>query len=72
MVERCENCRYFDGREEATTCIGEIAERVAEANLCLGTCRAELPLLQEHGFGVWPVVTTEDWCGQFQPEGLSS
>lgn len=31
----------------------------------IGQCRANSPTIDDQGLGAWPVVSPNDWCGEY-------
>ena len=59
----CRSCRYFDDHKLNTG-----APQGEE-----GLCRFNPPVSQPEpqGHGLWPVVSSQDWCGHFSPEMMA-
>lgn len=59
----CNSCAFFDDHAKAA----------AQALSADGLCRFNPPVTQpgpnEHG--LWPVVSSSDWCGHFSGTGAS-
>ena len=60
----CSSCRFYDDHEGN----GGAAEHDA------GLCRFNPPVSQPEpkGRGLWPVVTSIDWCGHFTPDQMAA
>ena len=60
----CNKCTFFDSH----------ANQNGAPGLNDGLCRYNPPVTQssasEHG--LWPVVSTNDWCGHFAPDAMAS
>ena len=58
----CNKCTFFDDHKTAV-----------QSPKADGLCRYNPPVTQagpdEHG--LWPVVSTSDWCGHFAPESAA-
>ncbi len=65
--ERCENCYYA---QEATQEEKDIHYHNAGIVL-FGQCRIRGPFGKQM-YDAWPVVRTDDWCGEFMPSGSQS
>ncbi len=50
MKDTCKSCAHYDPFEDQNQ----------------GLCRASLPTVSSEGYGRWPEVGEEDWCGQHQ------
>jgi hypothetical protein len=67
MPVKCENCVFFDLVVEAGELFkfinprGDEVSRQHDSNVYI--CRASPPIT-----GDWPQVSTDDWCGKFQPK----
>ncbi|MBE7212085.1 MAG: hypothetical protein INR65_13775, partial [Gluconacetobacter diazotrophicus] len=50
----CQKCSFFDGAQSTD----------------LGLCRFNPPVTQPsaEAHGLWPKVSTDDWCGHFEAE----
>lgn len=48
----CSDCRFFDEKETEEGSIG--------------ICRLRAPRQNEFGVVKWPIVTSGDWCGEFE------
>ena len=59
----CNSCRYFDDHKL----------NGAAASADAGLCRFNPPVSQPEpqGHGLWPVVSSQDWCGHFSPEMMA-
>ena len=60
----CQKCTFFDDHAAA-------AAKQAEE---LGLCRYNPPVSQPSAdaHGLWPKVSTKDWCGHFKPETVGN
>ncbi len=60
----CQKCTFFDDH----------AQTAAKASNTDGLCRFNPPISQPspEAHGLWPVVSTNDWCGHFAPEGSAA
>lgn len=60
MATTCESCAFFEDHKTNTAVTAENA----------GLCRFNPPVTQPQADsrGLWPVVSTEDWCGHFKQE----
>jgi len=58
----CNKCTFFEDH----------AANGVPAKSNDGLCRFNPPISQPgpDAHGLWPVVSTNDWCGHFAPEGL--
>ncbi len=58
----CRSCRFYDDHH------GNGGGAQADS----GLCRFNPPVSQPepNGHGLWPVVTTRDWCGHFTPDQM--
>lgn len=56
----CNDCAFFDDQASA-------GSRATRSD---GLCRFNPPISQPsaEAHGLWPVVSTYDWCGHFAPE----
>ena len=58
MTEVCNQCSFFINSKESTN-----------SHPKAGECRAKAPvIINNEQFGIWPLVTSEGWCGEFNDE----
>jgi hypothetical protein len=58
VTEVCKQCSFFINSKEAKNSYAKAGE-----------CRARPPLMiNNEQFGIWPLVTSEGWCGEFNGE----
>ena len=57
----CQKCTFFDDH----------AQTQAQSAGSDGLCRFNPPISQPspESHGLWPVVSSSDWCGHFAPDG---
>lgn len=62
MGASCEACRFYEDHK--------VNGGVSQADA--GLCRFNPPVSQPDASarGLWPVVTSADWCGHFAPDAL--
>lgn len=53
---RCENCKFW---------------RAYSGDDYRGECRRHSPIISDKGISRWPLVTTSDWCGDFEKKDLT-
>lgn len=58
----CDKCAFFD-----------LHSKGSQASTQDGLCRFNPPVSQPSpkDHGLWPVVSTDDWCGHFAPQSSS-
>jgi hypothetical protein len=61
---QCEACRFFDDHKV----------NGGRAQDDSGLCRFNPPVTQPNpqGHGLWPVVSSHDWCGHFSPTNVNA
>ena len=57
----CTKCKFFDEH---------VAKPVADEGLCRFNPPVTQPSANEHG--LWPVVSSTDWCGHFSIDTLAA
>ena len=58
MTEVCKQCNFYVSSKDAT-----------DNHSRTGECRVRAPInINNEQFGIWPVVTSEGWCGEFNGE----
>lgn len=50
----CENCKFF-----------KLYSKDVDGDN-RGDCRKKSPIISLHGASRWPIVTSTDWCGDFE------
>lgn len=58
MNERCETCRFWLFPDD------EPCDIMVDPGICM----RGPPLIGENGFGEFPLMFSDDWCGEYQPK----